>query len=69
MGKQAELHPAPSVQGIPSVIDCDSAPGIVIHDDGTVENGYGGGPGITVIYADKYPSRLSKQLHVGLPGV
>src|SRR5947208_7908629 len=54
MGNQAEPHPAPSVQGIPSVIDCDSAPGIVIHDDGTVENGYGGGPGITVIYADKF---------------
>ncbi len=54
MAKQAELPPARSVQGVPSGIDCDSAPGIVIHDDGTVENGYGGGPGITVIYADKF---------------
>ena len=52
--KQVEPPPAPSVQGIPSGIDCDNAPGIVIHDDGTVENGYGGGPGITVIYADKF---------------
>ena len=52
--KQAEPPPAPSVQGVPSGIDCNSAPGIVIHDDGTVENGYGGGPGITVIYADKF---------------
>jgi hypothetical protein len=52
--KQAAPPPAPSVQGIPSGIDCDNAPGIVIHDDGTVENGYGGGPGITVIYADKF---------------
>jgi hypothetical protein len=68
--KQAEPHPAPSVQGVPSGIDCDSAPDIVIHDDGTVENGYGGGPGITVIYADKFtPGHLSKHLHVSLPGV
>jgi hypothetical protein len=52
--KQAEPHPAPSLQGVPSGIDCDNAPGIVIHDDGTLENGYGGGPGITVIYADKF---------------
>ena len=54
MGKQAEPPAAPSVQEVPRGIDCDSAPGIVIHDDGTVENGYGGGPGITVIYADKF---------------
>jgi len=54
MGKQAEPPPAPSAEGVPSGIDCDNAPGIVIHDDGTVENGYGGGPGITVIYADKF---------------
>src|SRR5262249_37443512 len=46
--------PTSSVQAIPSGIDCDTAPGIVIHDDGTVENGYGGGPGLTVIYADKF---------------
>ena len=49
--------PAPPIQGVPSRtagIDCDNAPGIVIHDDGTVENGYGGGPGITAIYADKF---------------
>ena len=57
--KQVEPPPAPSVQGIPSGIDCDNAPGIVIHDDGTVENGYGGGPGITVIYADKFTDRKS----------
>jgi len=47
-------RPAQPIQGIPSGIDCDTAPGIVIHDDGTVENGYGGGPGVTVIYADKF---------------
>jgi hypothetical protein len=52
--KQAKPRPAPPIQGVPSGIDCDGAPGIVIHDDGTVENGYGGGPGITVIYADKF---------------
>jgi hypothetical protein len=54
VSKQAKPAPAPSLQGVPSGIDCDNAPGIVIHDDGTVENGYGGGPGITVIYADKF---------------
>jgi hypothetical protein len=52
--KQARPRPAPPIQGVPAGIDCDSAPGIVIHDDGAVENGYGGGPGITVIYADKF---------------
>jgi len=55
--KQAARPSAPPIQEIPSRtagIDCDNAPGIVIHDDGTVENGYGGGPGITVIYADKF---------------
>ena len=29
----------------PSGIDCNNAPGIVIHDDGTIENGYSGSPG------------------------
>ena len=29
----------------PSGIDCNNAPGIVIHDDGTIENGYSGNPG------------------------
>jgi hypothetical protein len=52
--KEAEPSPAPPIQGVPSGIDCDAAPGIVIHDDGTVENGYGGGWGVTVIYADKF---------------
>jgi hypothetical protein len=51
---QLEAGPAASIQALPGGIDCDHAPGIVIHDDGTVENGYGGGPGITVIYADKF---------------
>jgi hypothetical protein len=52
--KQAEPPPSPSVQGVPSGIDCDNAPGIVIHDDGTIENGYSGGPGIMSIWADKF---------------
>ena len=55
--KQAARPSAPPIQEIPSRtagIDCDNAPGIVTHDDGTVENGYGGGPGITAIYADKF---------------
>jgi hypothetical protein len=49
-----EAGPAPMIQGVPSGIDCDNAPGIVIHDDGTVENGYSGGPGIMGIFADKF---------------
>src|SRR5213083_121350 len=32
--KQAESPPAAPIQTIPSGIDCDNAPGIVIHDDG-----------------------------------
>jgi hypothetical protein len=38
----------------PGGIDCDNAPGIVIHDDGTVENGYQSGPGLLGIFADKF---------------
>ena len=52
--KQAEPPPAPPVQGVPSGIDCDNAPGIVIHDDGTVETGYQSSPGILGIFADKF---------------
>ena len=52
--KQAEPGPASAFQGIPRGIDCDNAPGIVIHDDGTVENGYGNGQGIMGIWADKF---------------
>jgi hypothetical protein len=39
-----EGRPASLIQGVPSGIDCDNAPGIQIHDDGTVESGYSGGP-------------------------
>src|SRR5207253_443736 len=37
-------------------IDCNSAPGIVIHDDGGIENGYSGNPGLVteVRFADKF---------------
>jgi hypothetical protein len=52
--KQAAPRPAPSIQGVPSGLDCDGAPGIVIHDDGTVETGYQSGPGILGIFADKF---------------
>jgi hypothetical protein len=52
--KQAEPSPALPTQGVPSGIDCDNAPGIVIHDDGTVENGYLSAPGITGIFVDKF---------------
>ena len=42
----------------------------MIHDDGTVETGYQSGPGILGIFADKFtPSKLSKHLYVGVPGV
>ena len=52
--KQAKPSPIPPIQGVPSGIDCDNAPGIVTHDDGTVENGYLSAPGIAGIFADKF---------------
>ncbi len=52
--EQAGPRTVRSVQEGPSGIDCDDAPGIVIHDDGTVETGYQSGPGITGIFADKF---------------
>ena len=51
---QAEPSPVPPIHEVPNGIDCDNAPGIVIHDDGTIENGYSGGPGIMSIWADKF---------------
>ena len=54
VSKQEAPRPAPRTQAVPSGIDCDTAPGIVIHDDGTVEDGYTSGPGITGIFADKF---------------
>jgi hypothetical protein len=55
VGREAKPRPAPPIQGVlPGGIDCDNAPGIVIHDDGTVENGYGGAPTITTAFADKF---------------
>src|SRR5438046_779295 len=37
-------------------IDCNSAPGIVIHDDGGIENGYSGNPALVteVRFVDKF---------------
>jgi hypothetical protein len=52
--KASNPGPAPSVLALPSSIDCNNAPGIVIHDDGTVESGYVSGPGIPGIFADKF---------------
>jgi len=55
--KQAGPGLAPPIQGVPSHaagVDCDNAPGIMIHDDGTVETGYQSGPGILGIFADKF---------------
>ena len=45
-GKQAQ--PASVFRAQPLGIDCDTAPGIVIHDDGTIEDGYSGNPGAGV---------------------
>src|SRR5258708_4053538 len=52
--KQAAPRGAPPIHAVPSGIDCDNAPGIVIHDDGTVETGYQSGPGILGIFVDKF---------------
>ena len=55
--QQAQLPSGPPVQSAPAVVDCDTEPGIVIHDDGTIENGYSGNPlaGITEVrFVDKF---------------
>ena len=52
--KQAAPRSASPIQEVPSGIDCDNAPGIVIHDDGTVETGYQSAPGILGIFVDKF---------------
>jgi hypothetical protein len=58
--------PAPSIRAVPSGIDCDNAPGIVIHDDGTVENGYVSGPGITGIFADKFTPAVYPSIYTSV---
>ena len=52
---QPQSHPVPLPNQIDG-IDCDSAPGIVIHDDGGIENGYSGNPALVseVRFADKF---------------
>ena len=42
--KNAQPPSTPLVQGAPGVTNCDTEPGIVIHDDATIENGYSGNP-------------------------
>src|SRR5262245_568191 len=44
-------------QRIPGGIDCDTAPNLVIHDDGIIEDGFSGSPGAGVTevrFADKF---------------
>ncbi|MFU8771589.1 MAG: choice-of-anchor J domain-containing protein [Anaerolineales bacterium] len=38
------------------VVDCEVEPGIIIHDDGTIENGYSGNPDVVnqVIFVDPF---------------
>src|SRR3977135_1637488 len=55
--KQAARLSAPPIQEVPSRmagIDCDNAPGIVIHDDGTFETRYLSPPGVLGIFVDKF---------------
>ena len=55
--KHAPLPSGPPMQGAPGAADCDTEPGIVIHDDGTIENGYSGNPlaGISQVrFVDKF---------------
>lgn len=56
MPKRAKTAPVLPVQDRPSGIDCDNEPGIVIHDDGEIDNGYSGAQGVvtTVTFADKF---------------
>jgi subtilisin family serine protease len=47
-----------------AVVDCDSQPGIIIHDDGSIESGYSGNPDVVneVIFVESftpgYPTTL-----------
>ena len=54
-GGQAQSHPVLLPHQIEG-IDCNSAPGIVIHDDGGIENGYSGNPALVteVRFVDKF---------------
>jgi hypothetical protein len=55
--KHAPLPSAPPIQDAPGAVNCDTEPGIVIHDDGTIENGYSGNPaaGISQVrFVDKF---------------
>jgi hypothetical protein len=55
--KQAQVPFVPPAQNSPAVVNCDAEPGIIIHDDGTIENGYSGNPvaGITQVrFVDKF---------------
>lgn len=47
-------------------VDCENQPGIVIQDDGTIENGYGGNPAefeevrfVDIYTPEAYPARLT----------
>ncbi|MBX6326163.1 MAG: Ig-like domain-containing protein, partial [Chthoniobacterales bacterium] len=53
---KAQVHRVHPIPARPSGIDCDNQPGIVIHDDGIIDNGYSGAQGLvsTVIFADKF---------------
>jgi hypothetical protein len=55
--KHAHAPAAPAVQDAPGAANCNTEPGIVIHDDGTIENGYSGNPvaGINQVrFVDKF---------------
>ena len=54
--KQAQLPSGPPIQGAPGVVNCDSEPGIIIHDDGVIDDGFSGNPAVVslVIFADKF---------------
>src|SRR4029077_16428342 len=51
-GQSRPVLPPHQIEGI----NCDSAPGIIIHDDGGIENGYSGAPGLVteVRFVDKF---------------
>ena len=56
--KQQAPQQAPLFVPMPpaGVIDCDNQPGIIIHDDGGIENGYSGNPFLVseVRFVDKF---------------
>lgn len=65
---KAQVHRVHPIPARPSGIDCDNQPGIVIHDDGIIDNGYSGAQGLvsTVIFADKFTPAVYPSIYTSV---